>query len=191
MTDELLTTLLPAMNVAVFRRADDGSFSPLAPSPPWFSGLADVTFPFLGHILEEATAFWRSGAPGWREYGPVAETDADGREFHYRVRALAAGDGNQFLMFELDRGSDRMRDTLQTAREQALVREQEQARQRRLLGQIEQRIAEMQQLFSHASSKAPGSLERGLIDALNAKCQAVRESVDSLTPRQHSASTDS
>lgn len=191
MSDELLETLLPAMNVAVFRRADDGSFSPVAPSPPWFSRLADVTFPFLGHILDEANAFWRSGALEWREYGPVAETDADGGEFHYRVRALTAGDGSHFLIFELDRGSDRMRDTLQTARDQALAREQEQARQRRLLGEIEHRIADMQHLLSHVTSKAPGNLERGLIEALNAKCQAVLDSVDSLTPRHHPARKDS
>lgn len=191
MSDELLKTLLPAMNVAVFRRADDGSFSPVAPSPPWFSRLADVTFPFLGHILDEANAFWRSGALEWREYGPVAETDAGGGEFHYRVRALTAGDGSHFLIFELDRGSDRMRDTLQIAREEALVREQEQARQRRILGEIEQRIAEMQHLLSHVSSKSPGSAARGLVDALNAKCQAVLDSVDSLSPRHHSARRDS
>ena len=191
MSDELLQTLLPAMNVAVFRRADDGSFSPVAPSPPWFSRLADVTFPFLGHILDEANAFWCSGALGSREYGPVAETNADGGEFHYRIQALTAGDGTHFLIFELDRGSDRIRDTLQTARDQALAREQAQTRQRQVLVEIEQRIAEMQHLLGRVSSKAPGSTERGLIEALNAKCRAVLENVDSLAPGDHPARKDS
>jgi hypothetical protein len=179
MSDELLRALLPAMNVAVFTCAADGSFSPLAPPPPWFSRLADVTFPFLGHILEEARAFWRSGVPGSREYGPCAETDADGSEFHYRVKALTAADSSQFLMFELDRGSDRLRDALQTAREQALAREQQSARQRRATQEIRQTADEMRQLLDTIPT-TPDGPPRGLIEALNAKCEALKGSVDTI-----------
>jgi hypothetical protein len=178
MSDEL-KALLPAMNVAVFTCAADGSFLPLAPPPPWFSRLADVTFPFLGHILEEARAFWRSGVPGSREYGPCAEEDADGSEFHYRVKALTTTDRSQFLMFELDRGSDRLRDALQTAREQALVREQHAARERRAVQEIRQTADDMLQLLGKIPTNPDGP-PRGLIEALNAKCEALKSSVDKI-----------
>ena len=121
MTDDDVTKLLPAIEIAAFRRAPDGSFSPIAPPPRWFERLvADVTFPFLGHILEEAVLFWQHGQAGLREWGPCVEMNDVGREFHYRVLAVTAG-RSQFLLFQLDPGSDRMRDVLQKVREQALV----------------------------------------------------------------------
>jgi hypothetical protein len=178
-TDDLPKALLPAMNVAVFTCAADGSFLPLAPPPPWFSRLADVTFPFLGHILEEARAFWRSGVPGSREYGPCAEEDTDGTEFHYRVKALTTADKSQFLVFELDRGSDRLRDALQTAREQALAREQHGARQRLAAEEIRRTADEMLQLLNEIPIDSGGP-PRGLIDAMNAKCEALKGMADAI-----------
>jgi hypothetical protein len=121
MSDDVVTKLLPALEIAAFKRAPDGTFALLAPSPRWFDRLvADTTFPFLGHILEEATAFWQRGAIGSREWGPCAEVNEVGREFHYRVLAVAA-EGGQFLVFQLDSGAERMREVLQKAREQALA----------------------------------------------------------------------
>ena len=77
MSEDLLKSLLPALHIAAFERREDGSFTSLAPPPAWFGRLvADPAFPFLGHILEEANVFWRSGGPGLREWGPVAEVDA-------------------------------------------------------------------------------------------------------------------
>ena len=110
MSDDLATKLLPAMDIAAFKRAPDGSFAPIAPSPRWFDRLvADTTFPFLGHILEEATTFWQGRTLGSREWGPCVEENEVGREFHYRVLAVTAEAG-QFLVFQLDSGADRMRE---------------------------------------------------------------------------------
>jgi hypothetical protein len=123
MTDESLATLLPAIDIAAFERTPDGSFTPLTPAPRWFQQLADVTFPFLGHTLEEANQFWASRESGSREWGPCVEVDANGTEFHYKVTAITAS-GQQYLLFQLDRGAERMRDTLQTIRDQRLAHEQ-------------------------------------------------------------------
>src|SRR5262249_22458651 len=114
------TSLLPALEIAAFERRKDGSFSPVAAPPAWFNRIiADGVFPFLGHILEEANQFWTSRAPGRRDWGPCAELDESGTEFHYIVSALTAGD-RQYLVFQLDPGSDRMRQMLQQVRERAL-----------------------------------------------------------------------
>ena len=89
MTDRPLSTLLTALGIAAFERSADGGLQSLAPLPAWFTRLSrDGTFPFLGHILEEANAFWTSGADGVREWGPCADADESGHEIHYRVKAL-------------------------------------------------------------------------------------------------------
>ena len=72
---EPLAPLLQAIDIVVFERRGDGSFARLTPPPPWFWRLATDTFPFLGHILEEATAFWASRQSGAREWGPCVDTD--------------------------------------------------------------------------------------------------------------------
>ena len=46
--------------------------------------------------------------------------DAAGAEFHYTVTAVTV-EYNQYLCFQLDPGSDRIRDVLQKVREQALA----------------------------------------------------------------------
>ncbi|HEY7056831.1 MAG TPA: hypothetical protein VH458_09915 [Vicinamibacterales bacterium] len=122
MSDELFTTLLPALQIAPFERRPDGSFVAMTAPPSWFARLADVTFPFLGHILEEANSFWRSGLVGSREWGPCADEDEKGREFHYKVLAVTAS-GRHFLVFQLDQAADRMREVLQQVRERALATE--------------------------------------------------------------------
>lgn len=123
MSEPLLSAVLPAIEIAAFQRQPDGSFSSIAPLPKWFGRLvADVTFPFLGHILEEARLFWDGGTSGALAWGPCVEVDEAGREFHYKVTAVTAG-GNQYLLFQLDPGSDQMRDVLQTVRERDLVAE--------------------------------------------------------------------
>lgn len=124
MSDDLLKTLLPALDIAVFERRSGGSFAAVAPPPAWFSRLtADMTFPFLGHILEEANDFWRRRDESPREWGPCVGVDEAGQEFHYKVVATIAG-GGQYLLFQLDRGSDWVRGVLQKVRQQALVSEQ-------------------------------------------------------------------
>ena len=65
--------LLSAIDVAVFERRPDGSFA-LAPPPRGLRIVADATFPFLGHILEEANEFWGRGSRA-QDWGPCAEVD--------------------------------------------------------------------------------------------------------------------
>jgi hypothetical protein len=122
-SDQSLARLLPAIDIAAFERTPGGSFTPVAPAPQWFRRLADVTFPFLGHILDEANHFWAAGAPGSREWGPCAEVDDTGVEFHYKVTAVTAPD-KQYLLFQRDRAADRMREMLQGIRDERLAIEQ-------------------------------------------------------------------
>ena len=125
MSDDLLKALLPALGIAAFERHIDGSFRALAPIPSWFERLAgDGTFPFLGHILEEAVRYWNKGEAKPRDWGPSAETDEAGHEFHYMVTALTVS-GRSVLIFTLDSASDRLRQVLQRVRDQALAAEQD------------------------------------------------------------------
>ena len=174
MSEALLTRLLPALDLAVFVRGDDGAFTAMAPPPPWFPRLADGTFPFLGHILEEANEFWRSGATGSREFGPAAERDESGREFHYRVRAITLGQSfAQFLVFELDAGSERLREALQKAREQALVVEQKGPLQRRAAADVRRAASELQELVDQLSTMTASDRQPDLLRAIQAKCELL------------------
>ena len=124
MTDDTLSTLLTALDIAAFERGVEGSFQSLAPLPKWFGRLPrDGTFPFLGHILEEANVFWTTRLNGAREWGPCAEVDERGEEFHYRVKALRV-DARTYLVFQLDEGAERLRQVLQKVRSDALAQEQ-------------------------------------------------------------------
>jgi hypothetical protein len=141
-SDEALKALLTAMDFAVFERTGDGSFAPLTQAPPWFPRLASGTFPFLGHILDEANAFWSSGKPGRQNWGPAAETDEHGREFHYMISALTI-EGRQYLLFQLDRASERLREALQIARDQQLQHDAARHARRPLIDPIDQRSDEL------------------------------------------------
>lgn len=119
--EESLARLLTALDIAAFARHRAGGFRPLADPPSWFGRLSrDGTFPFLGHILEEAEAFWISGEVGSRQWGPCAELAEDGREFHYLIKAVTT-DQHAYLVFQLDEGAERMRDVLQQVRSNALA----------------------------------------------------------------------
>ena len=120
MTDGPIPALLTALDIVAFERTSDGNFRPLTEAPAWFGNLSrDGTFPFLGHILDEAQAFWNSRADGSREWGPCADVAEDGREFHYLVKALRV-QGRAFLVFQRDQSAERMREVLQKVRTQAL-----------------------------------------------------------------------
>jgi hypothetical protein len=128
MSSDQLATLLPSLGIAAFARNADGSFQPLAPAPAWFAGLGkDGTFPFLGHILEEANIFWTSKSDGMRTWGPCADVNDQGQEFHYLVKAVTIG-AHAYLVLQLDDAAERMRDVLQKVRSDAL----EQASRRKL-----------------------------------------------------------
>ena len=121
MGDDLLAGLLQAMDMVVFERRPDGAFVTITEPPRWFALMnADLRFPFLGHILAEAGDFWDRRVPGVQDWGPAAELDEHGKEFHYKVMAVQAEE-RQYLVFQLDRGSERMRETLQKVREKALA----------------------------------------------------------------------
>jgi hypothetical protein len=121
MGDELLAGLLHTMGVAVFERRPDGAFVSVTEPPPWFSAMkSDATFPFLGHILSEAAEFWEQHVVGAQDWGPCADVDEHGKEFHYKVTAVQAEE-RQYLIFQLDRDSDRMREVLQKVRDKALA----------------------------------------------------------------------
>jgi len=121
-------SILSAMGIAAFERQADGSFSPVNSPPGWFMRIVGTgTFPFLGHILEEANQFWQRRSSGRRDWGPCAEVDESGTEFHYMVAAITV-DAKQYLVFHLDPGADRMREVLQQVREQSLAASQDAAR---------------------------------------------------------------
>ncbi len=116
MSDDLVTKLLPAMDIAAFKRAPDGSFRADC------AAAAMVRSARRRHDVPVSRPYPRGGddvlaevRPGSREWGPCVEENEVGREFHYRVLAVTAEAG-QFLVFQLDSGADRMREVLQKVR---------------------------------------------------------------------------
>ncbi len=69
--------------------------------------------------MTQARQFWSEPRADRLTWGPCAEVDAEGREFHFTVSALSLPD-RKVLVFELDRSAEPMRALLQKAREQAL-----------------------------------------------------------------------
>ena len=61
-----------------------------------------------------------------REWGPCAEVDEVGHQFHYKVSAVTMT-GRHYLIFQLDPGADRLQTMLQKVRERELASEQEAA----------------------------------------------------------------
>ncbi len=72
--------------------------------------------------MPQARQFWSEPRADRLTWGPCAEVDPEGREFHFTVSALSLPD-RKFLVFELDRSAEPMRALLQKAREQALARQ--------------------------------------------------------------------
>ena len=148
---QALATVAGALGIAAFSRQADGSFEPLGPAPDWFVTVTSGdTFPFLGHILEEAGTFWQRATPGRADWGPVAEVDGQGREYHYLVTALTVGT-NQFLVFQLDAGAERMRDVLQKVRSEALSAEQDHASHRAAAESLHKTNGEIKTLLTQLS----------------------------------------
>ena len=138
MSDHALEVLLPSLDLVPFERRPDGSFASLLPPPEWFRPrTSDGVFPFLEDV----------GATGVQEWGPCADVDPEGREFHYKVIGVQT-EGHQFLVFQLDRESDRMREVLQKVRDNALTDER-QARGLVALGSLARRTtADMHELLT-------------------------------------------
>jgi hypothetical protein len=182
-----LTTLLPALDIAAFERRPEGSFSPMAPPPPWFVRIvADGTMPFLGHILEEANQFWESRSSGRRDWGPCAEVDATGSEFHYMVTAVTIG-YQQYLCFQLDPGSDRLREVLQQVRDQALAADHgvrdEAAVEKLTKAQkdVQQAADELNLIVRRLLGTDPADARIEPWKTVSAKCEEIVRGVDRLT----------
>ena len=179
MNDEVLSTLLPALGFAVFARDANASFTALTPPPEWFKRLGDVTFPFLGHILEEANAFWDSGKPGAREWGPCAEVDADGAEFHYKVLAYALGN-RQLLLFQLDTESDHMREVLSVVRTQSLKEEQSRGAQGMTAMDIRLIREEIQRILGKLLGSGVSESQTDLLRKLSSRCDELSHGTERL-----------
>jgi hypothetical protein len=184
MPEPLLTDLLPALEIAAFVRSADGAFSTASPMPAWFASLVkDTSFPFLGHVLEEAQQFWGGGSQGFQEFGPCAEVDESGREFHYKVIAVSARSG-QYLLFQLDPATDQMRDVLQKARERTL-RAGESSRTGAALALLQNEArataVEIAELTGQLRRARPHPEAAVILDDIAARCERLRNCVTSVT----------
>ncbi len=128
MKPESLEAVVRALVIGVFEQVADGAFTSVAPLPDWMRAFSqNPTFPFLGSFLIEARAFWAEPRDTRLTWGPCAEVDEAGREFHYRVSALSLPD-HKYLVFELDHHAEETRAILQKAREVVLRRQTPPAR---------------------------------------------------------------
>jgi hypothetical protein len=126
-----LAAVVRALEIGIFEQGPDGGFASVAPVPDWMTAFSrNPTFPFLGSFLTEARDFWSEPREGRLTWGPCAESDATGREFHFTVSAVSLPD-HRFLIFELDRNAEQTRAVLQKAREVILERERESASPRK------------------------------------------------------------
>jgi hypothetical protein len=175
-----LTAVTAALGIAVFVRHGDGSFDSLGPAPAWFVRVTSgETFPFLGHILEEANVFWQRRTEGRLDWGPVAELDKDGHEYHYTVTALTANRA-QFLVFQLDTGAERMRDVLQKVRAEALSAEQDQASHRVVASDLHRTNAEVKQLLAELMRTDPTPAQIELLKGLTQKSLVLSNGIGRL-----------
>lgn len=123
MSSDALAAVVTALEIGIFEQGPDGGFSSVGTPPAWMAAFSrNPTFPFLGSFLPQARQFWSEPRADRLTWGPCAEVDPTGREFHFTVSAVSLPD-RKFLVFELDRHAEPMRALLQKAREQALARE--------------------------------------------------------------------
>ena len=179
MNEEVLAALVPALGFAAFVRGADGSFSALTAPPPWFTRLGDVTFPFLGHILEEANRFWDSGTPGSQEWGPCAEVDSTGTEFHYKVIAHTVA-SRQLLLFQLDSESDHIREVLSKVRTESLANEQ--SRNAQSMSAMDVRLIreEVHRLLGKLLGSSLTEVQIDLLRKVSLRCDELARGTDKL-----------
>ena len=121
MSDDALQAVVTALDIGIFEQGADGAFISVGTPPAWMAAFSrNPTFPFLGSFLPQARQFWSEPRADRLTWGPCAEVDPEGREFHFTVSAVSLPD-RKFLVFELDRHAESMRALLQKAREQALA----------------------------------------------------------------------
>lgn len=121
MSSDALQAVVSALEIGIFEQSADGGFTSVGTAPAWMAAFGrNPTFPFLGSFLPEARHFWSEPRADRLTWGPCAEVDPEGREFHFTVSALSLP-ARKFLVFEIDRNAEPMRALLQKAREQALA----------------------------------------------------------------------
>jgi hypothetical protein len=122
MSSDALEAVVFALEIGIFEQGPDGGFTSVGTPPAWMAAFSrNPTFPFLGSFLPQARQHWSAPRADRLTWGPCAEVDPEGREFHFTVSALSLPE-RKFLVFELDRHAEPMRALLQKAREQALGR---------------------------------------------------------------------
>jgi hypothetical protein len=180
MSDNGLSALMQAMDLAAFERLPDGAFVALTEPPAWFAGLfTDTTFPFLGHILSEATEFWTRRVTGTQEWGPCEEVDQAGRPYHYKVTAVAIS-GRQYLVFQLDRASDKMRELLQKVREHALA-DADRVRHASVLASDARKSGErLFNLIDRLRTAAPADAQADALNDVSGACSELLTRIDKL-----------
>ena len=121
MSNDALQAVVTALEIGIFEQGADGGFTSVGTPPAWMAAFnRNPTFPFLGSFLPQARQFWSEPRPDRLTWGPCAEVDPEGREFHFTVSAVSLPD-RRFLVFELDRSAEPMRLLLQKVREQELA----------------------------------------------------------------------
>lgn len=178
-----MQSLLATLDIAAFERTPDGAFRSLAPVPAWFARLVgDSTFPFLGHILEEAVEFWNGGTPGFQEFGPCAEVDDGGVEFHYKVLAVATPEG-QYLLFQRDPAADRLREVLQRARDHALdarTDERVKATLATVQGEVRRKGGDITETLRQFIGTSPTPAQVDLLHTMSSLCADLVSRVDGI-----------
>jgi hypothetical protein len=137
-SDDVLSGLLGALEIAVIERLPNQAFQLLAPPPRWFAGVLESAphigttamlvgaLPYLDHFLRQADPFWREsrsagGTTPALHSGPFAATVA-GEDLLLQAAAMVLG-GRMILILESLTGERDTRPMLQRAREYALEQE--------------------------------------------------------------------
>ena len=122
------------------------------------------------------------GPEGDTEKTDGAERQAEdeaGKEFHYKVSAITAL-GKQYLVFQLDPGSDRMREVLQKIRSEALSAERDRASHDAVAAQMRMTNQDAKELLQQLLLSNPTVEQREQLNALAAKFVAIMGSAGKL-----------
>ena len=155
--------------------------SPLAPLPAWFMRIvADGTFPFMGHILEEANQFWgravaRTGRTGGHARRLTSRVPSSTTRWQPspNVREL-------YLVFQLDPSSDRMREVLQRERERSLTAGHDFRSDSDAAAGVRQTVSEIRTLVESLQAVSSAKADMQLRRAVAAKCDELVRGVDDL-----------
>jgi signal transduction histidine kinase/CheY-like chemotaxis protein/HPt (histidine-containing phosphotransfer) domain-containing protein len=120
--------LFAALGMVVLERIDgggaDGKTIVHSALPDWaLPFFADSGLTFLESFLPDAEEFWSRNEPGRIRSGLCTEVDSAGRERHFEISAVRAGERKLLLVESLDGEFEERQQLLQRAREINLLRE--------------------------------------------------------------------